>query len=184
MIMEDHLTSACAPRSKRTLLGRAKTPRRGVAVFEAILVIPVLVIGVFSIVEFSMLTNRQQHLVEATRNGAAVASQLAPDIITSTENGTVPKVVQQAVNGRLSEAGIGKADIQFLHGARARAKVARTTAANGCKTDLSPLGECVRVEVTVPATELSPNLLGAFGFDISERKYSAASIMPAKQKAK
>lgn len=152
--------------------------RRGSAVFETILVLPVLIAGLFAIVEFSMLANRQQHLVEASRNGALVASRLDPSVLKSTRQGEAPADVRQAVLGRLSEVDIGNADIRFTYDAAARADVAARQRELRCRGNTDALGVCVRVEVTVPATELSPNLLSVFGFDISKRDYSAASVYP------
>jgi len=160
---------------KQSTIRRA---RRGSAVLETILVLPLLVTGVFSIVEFSLLVNRQQHLVEACRNGALVATRLAPETIAAAEKGVVPEAVRNAIEGRLSEANIREVEIKFTIDKTAHAEVAAAHVANGCRAEVAPLDRCVRVAITVPATELSPNLLGGFGFDITERDYSAAVVYP------
>lgn len=152
--------------------------RRGSAVFETIITLPLLIAGLFSIVEFSMLVNRQQHLVEACRNGALVASRLEPKVLESTAHGEAPRDVVQAVTGRLADAHIDAVEIDFSYDRAAQAAVAKTQKELGCSGDVSELGRCVRVSISVPATELSPNLLEVFGFDISRRMYSAAAVFP------
>ena len=87
--------------------------RRGSAVFETIITLPLLIAGLFSIVEFSLLVNRQQHLVEATRNGALVASRLEPEILKSSLTAGVPLDVEAAVRGRLAEVDIDDVKIEF-----------------------------------------------------------------------
>lgn len=155
-----------------------RTKRRGAAVFETILVLPVLAIGLFSITEFSMLVNRQQHLVDACRNGAVVASTLDAEIIEASASGQPPIAVRDAIQGRLADVNIDEFEIHFSYGIEAQRLTAETLAARGCDADVTALGKAARVSVTVPATELTPDLLGAFGFDISERTYSATTTFP------
>lgn len=164
--------------SVRKLKEAARKRRRGAAVLETIISMPVLIAAVFSIVEFSMLVNRQQHMVEACRNGALVASRLEPEVLKASTKGAVPSDVRSAVTGRLAEANIEKVDIQFSFDRAAHVQVAAMHAAHECRASVEPLGQCVRVAISVPATELSPNLLQVFGFDISQRKYSAAAVFP------
>lgn len=151
---------------------------RGAAVLETIITLPILIAAVFSIVEFSMLVNRQQHLVEAARNGALVASRLSESELKASNSGTVPKSVAAAVEGRLEEANITNVDIRFSYGSQAQADVDAEHKSRGCDARTEPLRRSVRVAVKVPATELSPNLLSVFGFDISNRSYAASSVFP------
>lgn len=71
---------------------RTRHGERGAAAVEFAIVLPLLVLVLFGIVEFSLMYNRQQALHAAAREGARVAS-----IETSTQS-----AITAAVDGALS----------------------------------------------------------------------------------
>jgi Flp pilus assembly protein TadG len=66
---------------------------RGAAAVEFALILPILVLLVFGIVEFSLAFNRQQGLHAAAREGARIAS------LPSTPTGEIEDRVKTALNG-------------------------------------------------------------------------------------
>jgi Flp pilus assembly protein TadG len=79
--------------------------QRGAAVIEFALILPLLVVLVFGIVEFSIAYNRKQGLHAAAREGARVAS------LPQTTNSDVISRVQSSLSGVLSASDIQAATI-------------------------------------------------------------------------
>ena len=78
---------------------------RGAAVVEFAIVLPLLVLLVFGIVQFSIAYNRQQGLHAAAREGARLAA------LPQTTSGDVVSHVQSALQGVLSPSDISKVTI-------------------------------------------------------------------------
>lgn len=103
---------------------------RGAAAVEFALILPLLVMLVFGIVEFSILFNRQQGLHAAAREGARVAA-----LPTSTQSQIRDKV-RDALDGVLSPADAAAASISIS-----------PNATRPC--DLQPAGTRVVVRVEI-----------------------------------
>jgi Flp pilus assembly protein TadG len=78
---------------------------RGAAAVEFAIVLPLLVLLVFGIVEFSIAFNRQQGLHAAAREGARVAA------LPQTTNSEVVSRVESALSGVLNDDDIDAATI-------------------------------------------------------------------------
>lgn len=152
--------------------------KQGGAILELIIALPILVIGIFAIVEFALLQANTQQLEYASRIGAKMAS----------ENGSlgaavaIPPDIDDAIRRNLQEANLNTADanirITLEHNAGAGAGGASTTLTTGtlvCPPDDEPpvptTAEFVRVTVCMDiiAGNLTPNLLQTYGFDINGR---------------
>jgi len=86
---------------------RTKREERGAAAVEFAILLPLLVMLVFGIVEFSILYNRQQGLHAAAREGAREAA-----LPTSTQS-DIDDRVRDALDGVLSDADTAAADISI-----------------------------------------------------------------------
>jgi Flp pilus assembly protein TadG len=109
---------------------RTTRDQRGAAAVEFALLLPLLVMLVFGIVEFSVLYNRQQGLHAAAREGAREAA-----LPTSTQ-GDIEDRVREALEGVLSDADAAAADISIT-----------PNQARPC--DLQPVGTTVVVTVDI-----------------------------------
>jgi hypothetical protein len=78
---------------------------RGAAAVEFAIVLPILIVLVFGIVEFSIAYNRQQGLHAAAREGARVAA------LPQTSSSDVVERVHDALSGVLSDEDIDDATI-------------------------------------------------------------------------
>ena len=87
------------------LRGRADRDERGVAAVEFAIVLPLLILLVFGIVEFSVAYNRQQGLHAAAREGARVAA------LPQTTAGDIDTRVRSALSGVLSPSEITAATV-------------------------------------------------------------------------
>jgi Flp pilus assembly protein TadG len=126
--------------------------RRGGIALETLFVLPVLVIVALAVVELSLLISARQQLLTASRDGARCAA-----------TGGSPREIEHAVRSRLG------------HGALAQAKI------KAILTDEAgrPLntGEPVVVQVEVPATAASPDLLRVIGFSLQKQTVAAYTVM-------
>lgn len=84
---------------------RRDNAERGAAAVEFAIVLPLLVMLVFGIVQFSIAYNRQQGLHAAAREGARLAS------LPQTTSSDVVNRVRSALNGVLSTSEINAATI-------------------------------------------------------------------------
>src|SRR5436190_21168855 len=92
----------CRSRQRRVRRG---SDERGAAVVGCALVLPLLILLVFGIVEFSIAYNHQQGLHAAAREGARVAS------LPQTTTSEVVSRVKSALSGVLSNTDIDKVTI-------------------------------------------------------------------------
>jgi Flp pilus assembly protein TadG len=147
---------------------RPRRARRGVAVLEVVLVLPVLVILLMAIVEFGLILANLKQVAVASRVGSLRASQTAG----LPSAGPVPADIVAAVQQQLESSGITACQVILEHNTNGSTDI--LTNDMGC--DCNPLaaapippGTYVRLTVCVQLTELAPNLLATFGFDTSTR---------------
>ncbi|MCR9118007.1 MAG: pilus assembly protein, partial [bacterium] len=148
---------------------RKSNRRRGGAILELIIALPILVIGVFAIVEFAILQASGQQLEYASHVGAKLASEdgaLASAI-------TLPTDIDDAIRRHLQEAGLETADANIRITLQHNVGVGVQTLESGtlvCPADDEPappvVGRYVRVTVCMHIVNggLTPNLLRTYGF--------------------
>lgn len=143
-----------------------KPGRRGAVTLELILTLPIWLIALLAIIEFDQILSGKQQMALATRVGAEEASQSSG--LDSAI--AVPLNVLTAIDQQLASSGISRCGVILEHNVGGSA-VTLTDGVCQCDppdVDLPPRRQYVRVTVCVELAELVPNLLGAFGFDISD----------------
>lgn len=128
-------------------------PRRGALAVELLLVLPILLILLMGMVEFSMLLTARQQLMAAARAAARIAAQGGSD-----------QEAQHSVKQILGAGPIGTADVHV-----------HRVADDPMHPDAGR--ERVEVLVTVPATRVAPNFLGWVGIDLGGHDLAAGVIM-------
>ncbi len=137
---------------------------------ELIVMLPIWLIVMGAIILFGLLIGNRQQVALAARVGAEEASRTAGLDLTS-DSQPVPENVVRVVEQQLLSSGIEQCLITLEHNL-AEGPVLMGSGTCDCPTvdtALPQYREYVRVTVYVPATELTPNVLRFFGFDISER---------------
>ncbi len=137
--------------SKRS--GRAGGDRRATMAVELLFVLPILMIALVAMIEFSLLLTARAELLSASRAGARVAAQGGNDDEVKT------MVKQMLGDGRLGDA-------QVI--------VERVPA-----DPLRPLDgrDRVQVVVHVPAPHVVPDLLGWAGISFRDQELAASTVM-------
>lgn len=133
---------------------------------------PILVIGLFAIVEFGIYFTRLQGLSLAARDGAKAASETP---VAALVGPTVPANIAQAIEQQLVSAGIVPCAIVLEHTVNGPVETFRTDGVPDCPAcGPSPVPPAVpippvsvRVTICVPFTQMMPNALQPFGFDVS-----------------
>jgi hypothetical protein len=154
-----------------------RTPRRrwsrrrsGSFVAELLFVAPVLIVFLWAVIEFGIFASNVQKLSLASRVGAEAASEVAG----LSGRGTFPPEVQAAIENQLHSSGITTYSARLEHNAGGPQTVLLhgTWGAYCEPQDVLdpplPPGEYVRLSVCVPMSELMPNLLAVFGFDVNQ----------------
>jgi hypothetical protein len=132
--------------------------RRGTVVVELLLVLPILLIMLLGMLEFSMILTAEEELLTASREGARLASHGCGD------RKEIEEEVRETVKRVLGKGRLGDACVEVhWHPEDPR----------------EPLHGRDRVEVVVHlgATHAVPNLLAWAGFSIAKRQLSAATVM-------
>jgi len=148
---------------------RSSVARRctGAVTLELILALPIWLIALLAIIEFGQILSGLQQVALASRVGAEEASQTS----ALATFGTVPPNVLTAINQQLASSGMSQCRVIVEHNVGG-STILSTGTCDNClppvNPEFPPSREYVRVTVCVPMTELSPNLLGLFGFDISD----------------
>ncbi|MDZ7619235.1 MAG: TadE/TadG family type IV pilus assembly protein, partial [Patescibacteria group bacterium] len=148
--------------------------RRGSVTLELIIMLPVWLIVMGAVVEFGLLIGNRQQVALASRVGAEEASRTAGLHLTS-DGGPVPTNVVAKVTQQLLSSGIEPCKVTLEHNLAGGPPVALASSGCDCPTLGDSVtwppesGSYVRVTVYVPATELTPNILKFFGFDLSDR---------------
>jgi Flp pilus assembly protein TadG len=160
------------PATRRRFAPRpACSTRRAAVTLEFIVALPVLLIVLLAVVEFGMFFSGIQQVNLASRVGAEAASQSTslPYALT-----TVPPDVADPINQQLANAGISPCKIILEHN---KSSLQTLTTPYGAGCDCDPpatslpviAASSVRVTVCVPMSELAPNCLTMFGFDLAIR---------------
>jgi hypothetical protein len=155
--------------------------RDGSVTLEFILVLPVLLIVLLAAIEFGMFFVNMQQVALACRVGAEAASQT--DLTTTSNGDPVPADVVFAVNQQLESSDISPGVVILEHNVppitppgpdeelKTTLIVGATCNAPGTALPLPPGagGKSVRLTICVPMTELAPNCLALFGFNLATR---------------
>lgn len=138
------LPSSSIPSRRSTLSVR----RQGAILsMELVLVLPIFMLVLFSIVEFSMLSTARTRLTDAARHGARMLC------ISDRSHDDVREQVQKLLGSQLSR----QADIE-IH-------------------DSKKPGDIVNVHVRIPMANASPDLLWMTGFSVRNRYLGAEAPM-------
>ena len=153
--------------------------RDGSVTLEFLLVLPILLIVLLAAIEFGMFFANIQQVALACRVGAEAASQTpglpdGPDL--------VPTNITDAINHQLASSGISPCRVYLEHNLSGIEQELVTAYVPACTctapaTALPPQPPpatdygrvSVRVTVCVPMTELAPNCLALFGFNLTGR---------------
>jgi hypothetical protein len=135
-----------------------------------------LLIVLFAAIEFGMFFASMQQVALACRVGAEEASQT--NLSGTVDGDPVPSNVSLAVEQQLATAGYVPCAVFLQHDVQDPPQMLVTPASPTCPC-LPPAdallpppgagGKSVRVTVCVPMTELAPNCLALFGFDLADR---------------
>lgn len=126
--------------------------RKGIISLELLMVLPILLIIILAMVEFSMIFVARQQLTAASREGARVASIGGSAI-----------EIENAVKVFLGTGTLSQATV--------------TSVITDTKGNPLPSGEPVQVVVSLPTSLAVPNLLAPFGFSIANDIIHARTIM-------
>jgi TadE-like protein len=131
--------------------------RRGVLAFEMVLVLPLLLLVVLAMAQFSMLLTARQELLAACREGARVASHGGDrSAATAEAEDTVRRLLG---GGRLAGSEV---HVSWLPDDPEHPENGR---------------ERVEVDVAVLATLAAPDFLGWTGFTLSGQYLTAVTVM-------
>lgn len=150
------------------------TCRDGSVTLELIIMLPLWLIVMGAIIQFGLLIGNRQQVALAARVGAEEASRTVGLELTS-DGDPVPANVVQVVQQQLLSSGVEHCKITLEHNLGSPTTVLLTSGYCDCPplgdSDTWPpeYGDYVRVTVYIASTELTPNVLKFFGFDISER---------------
>ncbi len=161
----------------RTSLRPTRDPRGGAVTLEFIIALPVLLIMLLAVVQFGMFFSGLQQVSLASRVGAEVAAQT--DLSASETGDPIPSVILNAINAQLSSSAISACRIFVEHNldgpAEDELREPLTSAwtctppATSLPLDMAGGVYSVRVTVCVPMSEVAPNCLSLFGFNIANR---------------
>lgn len=154
---------------------RSHRRSRGAVTLELILALPILIIAVFAIVQFGLLFVTMQQLALGCRVGAEEASQ-TPGLPAA---GDVPANVVSIIQKQLENSCIHACAIILEHNQSGPEHTLRCDFDNDgdmlpdcpdCQEPASAIPpSSVRVTICVELTELIPNCLASWGFDVSDK---------------
>ncbi len=164
-------------RSTRTGSRANRRRARGAVTLELILTLPIWLILLLGLIEFGLILTHQQQVALAARVGAEEASQTA--LLSMVDGDPVPSNVLVAVAQQLAGSDMSSCKVILEHNVVPDSPpilpvpVTLSSSTGACDCDapaipLPPRRRYTRVTVFVPLTDLTPNLLRLFGFDISE----------------
>ena len=160
--------------------------RRAAVTMELLIGMPVILIGLFAVIQFSLYFSNAQQLALASRVGAEAGSQIELPNRTSygvpptAPGNRIPDQLATAILQQLQTANISPCCIILEHNVNRietpggskypRQVFFREFAPCRCELPQEPLPpKSVRVTICVRLTELMPNSLAALGFDISSK---------------
>ena len=168
---------------KGASLGQRRPARRAALTVELILTLPIFLILLVAVVQFGLYHVRMQHVALASRIGAQQAAQIA----NLQSYPSVPSQVTSAVGAHLQSVGINTFCIRLEHNdgvSPPNPPVVLWEPLSGCSgctissLSSSPYSgtEYVRVSICVPLTELMPNVLKVFGFDLTGKHTAFTTV--------
>ncbi len=137
---------------------RGRLGRTGLLAVELVMVLPLLLIVLLGMVEFSLLLTARQELLTASREGARVASHGGGD------REAVRQEVEATVRRVLGRGQLGKARVEILWDTADPREPG-----NG--------RDRVRVGLEIGAAEIVPDLLGWAGLSIASDHLAAATLL-------
>ena len=167
----------------RFVIHSAKQRRRRGAVMsvELLLVLPIIVVMTIAAVQFGLLFTNLQQLSLAAREGASTAAELPG--LPMINGAPVPPEVLEAIDDQLYSSGIERCLVRLEHNVGGAAVVLQSPPMADCdcgpdaNLPVPPPGEYVRLTVCTELSEVMPNGLLSFGFDISGAGNTAESTM-------
>ncbi len=164
------MTESTIVRKHRNRSQREQRRRTAAITLELILALPLMFIGLFGVVEFAAYFSGAQQVALASRVGAEEASQIALPIA-----GPVPPAMVDAVLAQLGSANISFCKIILEHNVGGMYE--ESVGDCDCDPPAAPLPpQSVRVTVCVPMTELMPNILSTFGFDVEDKTVQHSTV--------
>jgi len=159
-------------KAERDRRRRRLTRKTGAATLELIMATPIFLVVILGVIQFGVFFTRMQMVALACRDGAEIASESSLPLA-----GDVPANVLSAIDQQLLSSSIAGCRVRLEHNVGgAQAVLSTGTCDCGPENVLTPplpLDEYVRVTICVPLSEVMPNLLGSFGFDIDCPGYFA-----------
>lgn len=154
------------------------TKHRGSVTLEFLLVMPVLLVVLLAVVQFGMFFSNMQQVALACRVGAETASRT--DLSEISSGHLIPETILRAINAQLESSAISPCRIYLQHNATGiHEELVEVYDPNcACEAPHDPLPPqppsdhgrlSVRVTLCVAMTELTPNVTGFLGFDLSGR---------------
>ena len=143
---------SCRPRSRKL----KRPARRGILAFELLLFLPILLLLVLAMVQFSMTLHARQQLVAASREGCRIAAL----------GGTLSEV-EQTVRRTLGTGKLADADIE-LTDEKGTPILAGTPVFSG---------DSVAVWLRLPTIHVVPDLLRFMGYSIKNDELVARTLM-------
>lgn len=177
------LTFNDAHRSPKSVPAR----RNAIVTLETIVWLPVLAIILAAVIEMGLLMTGAMHVAAASRLGAKLAAETAG--LTPANTAATATTIRTTVDNYLENAGYGanaSAGVRLQH----NIGVGGSAEAGTCPEQTTPAlpagpnmafpnrPNSVRVVVCVNATEVSPNLLQTFGFNISTTTLEVSTTYP------
>lgn len=138
------------------ILRRKRPPRRGILAVELLLFLPILLILVLAMVQFSMTLHARQQLVAASREGCRIAAL----------GGSLSEV-EQTVRRTLGNGKLADADIE-LTDEKGTPILAGTPVFTG---------DSVSVWLRLPTHHVVPDLLRFMGYSIKNDELVARTVM-------
>lgn len=138
------------------LLKRGRRRRRGILALELLFILPILMLLMLAMVQFSLTLHARQQLVAASREACRVAA-LGGDL------GEVERTVRRTLgSGRLSDA-----DVELTDETGTPIPAGMTV----------PSGEMVSVWLRLPTIHVVPDLLRFMGYSIKNDELVARTVM-------
>ncbi len=159
--------------------------RSGAVAVELIVAVPILMILVLAVIEFSVIFTAIKQVNFASRVGAKEAAEAGSigNLNTLVSSGTLRNVVDR----QLQAAGaLGACQVIVQYGNGATYTTLTDVGPTPCECYASffngpTVGTFVRVEVGVLLAEFCPDLLAPFGFSIAGQKISATTTYRMEQ---
>ena len=130
-----------------------RTSRTGIVVVELLLIMPIFLILLTAMIEFSLIFVARQELMAACREGCRVASHGAPN-----------SEVRAAVETVLGDSRLSKAEVNIIH-------FEEDHVLPNAPRDR------VRVVVHMPTTAVVPDFLGLVGISFAEDELACGTVM-------